>query len=62
MEGGLIIDTTAMGAILDIGPDTVRVEAGCNILALNTALKAQGREWPRLRGMAPEAIEALHTP
>lgn len=46
MEGGLIIDTTAMGAILDIGPDTVRVEAGCNILALNTALKARGRELP----------------
>lgn len=46
MEGGLIIDMTAMGAILEIGPDFVRVEAGCNILALNTALKAQGRELP----------------
>ena len=46
MEGGLIIDTTAMGAILEIGPDFVRVEAGCNILALNSALKARGRELP----------------
>lgn len=46
MEGGLIIDTTAMGEILEIGPDFVRVQAGCNILALNTALKARGRELP----------------
>lgn len=46
MEGGLIIDTTAMGKILEIGPDFVRVEAGCNILALNTALKEKGRELP----------------
>lgn len=46
MEGGLIIDTTDMGQILEIGPDFVRVEAGCNILALNTALQARGRELP----------------
>lgn len=46
VDGGLIIDTTAMGRILEIGPDFVRVEAGCNILALNTALKEQGRELP----------------
>jgi FAD/FMN-containing dehydrogenase len=46
MEGGLIIDTTAMGAILEFGPDTVRVEAGCNILALNRALKKRDRELP----------------
>ncbi len=46
MEGGLIIDTTAMNRILEIGPDFVRVEAGCNILALNTALKEKGRELP----------------
>jgi hypothetical protein len=46
MEGGLIIDTTAMNRILDIGPDFVRVEAGCNILALNNALKETGRELP----------------
>ena len=46
MEGGLIIDTTAMGKIVEIGPDFVRVEAGCNILALNNALMAHGRELP----------------
>lgn len=46
MEGGLIIDTTSMDRIIEIGPDTVRVAAGCNILALNTALRAAGRELP----------------
>lgn len=46
VDGGLIIDTTAMGEILEIGSDWVRVQAGCNILTLNTALKAQGRELP----------------
>jgi FAD/FMN-containing dehydrogenase len=46
MEGGLIIDTTGMGRILEIGPEFVRVEAGCNILTLNDALKAKGRELP----------------
>lgn len=46
MEGGLIIDTTAMNRIIEIGPDRVRVEAGCNILALNTALREKGRELP----------------
>lgn len=46
MEGGLIIDTTDMGRIIEIGPDFVRVEAGCNILVLNQALKAKGRELP----------------
>ena len=46
MEGGLIIDTTAMNRIIEIGPDFVRVEAGCNILALNNALKEKGRELP----------------
>lgn len=46
VDGGLIIDTTAMGKILDIGPDRVRVEAGCNILRLNEALREQGRELP----------------
>ncbi|WP_135450405.1 FAD-binding oxidoreductase [Tabrizicola caldifontis] len=46
MEGGLIIDTTAMGEILEIGPDFVRVQAGCNIAKLNQALKEKGRELP----------------
>lgn len=46
MEGGLIIDTTAMNRIIEMGPDWVRVEAGCNILALNTVLRETGRELP----------------
>jgi FAD/FMN-containing dehydrogenase len=46
MAGGLIIDTTAMGEILEIGADFVQVQAGCNILKLNEALKAHGRELP----------------
>lgn len=46
MEGGLIIDTTGMNRILEIGPDFVRVETGCNILQLNEALKKHGRELP----------------
>jgi len=46
VDGGLIIDSTALDRILEIGPDFVRVEAGCNILALNTALKERGRELP----------------
>lgn len=46
MEGGLILDMTAMDRVLEIGAETVRVEAGCNILTLNEALKARGRELP----------------
>jgi FAD/FMN-containing dehydrogenase len=46
VDGGLIVETTAMDRILEFGPDVVRVEAGCNILALNTALKERGRELP----------------
>lgn len=46
MEGGLIIETTAMNAILQTGPDFVRVQAGCNILKLNRALQERGRELP----------------
>jgi FAD/FMN-containing dehydrogenase len=46
MEGGLIIDTTQMGRIIEIGSDFVRLEAGCNILALNTELRRHGRELP----------------
>jgi hypothetical protein len=46
MAGGLIIDTNAMGEILEIGSDFVRVQAGCNILKLHEALKEKGRELP----------------
>lgn len=46
LEGGLILETTRLNRVIEIGPDFVRVEAGCNILALNDALKARGRELP----------------
>lgn len=46
LEGGLIIEMTGLDRILEIGPDFVRVEAGCNILALNRALGERGRELP----------------
>jgi FAD/FMN-containing dehydrogenase len=46
VEGGLVIETTRMDRILEIGPDRVRVEAGCNIARLNEALRAEGRELP----------------
>jgi FAD/FMN-containing dehydrogenase len=43
MEGGLIVETEGLNRVLEIGPDTVRVEAGCNIAALNAALAEHGR-------------------
>ena len=46
LDGGLIVETTDLERILEIGPDWVRVEAGCNIYKLNQALRAQGRELP----------------
>jgi hypothetical protein len=46
MEDELIIDSTAMDDILEIGTDFFRVQAGCNILKLNEALKTKGRELP----------------
>lgn len=44
VDGGLIIETTAMNRILDIGDGYVRCEAGANIAEVNAALQAQGQE------------------
>jgi len=46
LEGGLIIEMTRLGAILEIAPGSVRVEAGCNVHQLNEALRAEGQELP----------------
>ena len=44
LDGGLIIETTAMNQILEIGDGFVRVEAGALVADINAALIAQGRE------------------
>ncbi len=46
VEGGLIVDVTALDQVLEIGPGWVRVEAGCKIRKLNDALHATGQELP----------------
>ncbi|WP_017443800.1 FAD-binding oxidoreductase [Gayadomonas joobiniege] len=46
LEGGIIIDITAINQILEIGDGFVTVEAGCNIEKLNQTLKNQGYELP----------------
>ena len=46
LEGGLVIETTRLDQILEIGEDFVRVEAGCNMHRLNEALRAKGAELP----------------
>ncbi|MFK7751526.1 MAG: FAD-binding oxidoreductase [Sedimentitalea sp.] len=44
MQGGLIIETTAMNQILEIGDGFVHCEGGANIAAVNAALIAKGWE------------------
>ena len=44
MDGGLIIETTGMNRILEIGEDFVRVEAGALMADINAALINTGRE------------------
>lgn len=44
IDGGLIIETTAMNRVLEIGADVVRVEAGAIIADVNAALAKAGRE------------------
>ena len=44
VDGGLIIETTAMNRILEIGPGYVRAEAGALIADINAALVESGQE------------------
>lgn len=44
VEGGLIIETTSMNRILDIGDGFVRAEAGALMADINCALKTSGQE------------------
>ncbi|MEM6940642.1 MAG: FAD-binding oxidoreductase [Pseudomonadota bacterium] len=44
LQGGLIVETTAMNQILEIGEGYVRVEAGALMADINAALIAQGWE------------------
>jgi FAD/FMN-containing dehydrogenase len=46
LDGGLIIEMTGLEEILEIGPDFVKVQAGCNIHRLNQALREVGCELP----------------
>src|SRR5216684_7686497 len=45
-HGDLIISTGSLNRILDIRPDTVRVEAGVTLAALDSALEQRGGWYP----------------
>jgi len=44
MDGGLIIETTAMNRVLEVGEDFVRCEAGALMRDINATLAEHGRE------------------
>ena len=44
MDGGLIIDTTAMNKVIEVGDRFVRAEAGALMADINAALEASGKE------------------
>ncbi|MDW6020389.1 FAD-binding oxidoreductase [Mesorhizobium sp. BAC0120] len=46
VDGGLIVDMTRMNAILEVGPDFIRVQAGARIATVNRVLSEHGRELP----------------
>ena len=44
VDGGLIVETTAMNRVLEVGADWVRAEAGALLADVNAALAEAGRE------------------
>lgn len=44
LDGGMVIDMTALNRIEEIGPGFIRAEGGANMLAMNRALEASGQE------------------
>ncbi|MEM7520302.1 MAG: FAD-binding oxidoreductase [Pseudomonadota bacterium] len=44
MDGGLILEMTALNAVLEIGGDFVRAQAGALMVDINTALAQEGKE------------------
>jgi hypothetical protein len=55
LEGGVVVDVTALNRVLSIADGKVRVEAGCLIMDLERAVRAQGFEikmYPSTRDIA----------
>ncbi|MEO9573139.1 MAG: FAD-binding oxidoreductase [Tateyamaria sp.] len=55
MDGGLIIDTTAMNNVLEVGEGYVKAQAGALMADINTALEESGQEmamFPSTKGIA----------